>query len=101
MWPFKLRSRGLTIAWISVVFSNIFNTFVNPIALDAIGWKYYFVFIGVLIIYEISVYFLYPETRGYTLEQMAVIFDKHSTPDNCPAREINQKNGRSEQGEHI
>lgn len=83
------------------MFGSIFNTFVNPIALDAIGWKYYFVFVGVLIIYEISVCFLYPETRGYTLEQMAVIFDKHATPDNCLVRDISQKNGRSEQVEHI
>lgn len=83
------------------MFGNIFNTFVNPIALDAIGWKYYFVFVGVLIIYEITVYSLYPETRGYTLEQMAVIFYKHVALDNCPLREISKKNGRSEQVEHI
>lgn len=52
-----------------------FNTFVNSIALEAIGWKYYLVFVVILAIMLVTVYFLYPETRGYTLEQMAVIFD--------------------------
>ena len=55
--------------------ANFFNTFVNPIALEEIGWKYYFVFIVVLIAMGFTVYFFYPETRGYTLEHMAVIFD--------------------------
>lgn len=52
-----------------------FNTFVNSIALEAIAWKYYFVFIAVLAVMIVTVYFVYPETRGYTLEQIAVIFD--------------------------
>ena len=51
------------------------NTFVNPIALEAIHWKYYIVFIVMLTLLLITVYFAYPETRGHTLEQMAVIFD--------------------------
>lgn len=52
-----------------------FNTFVNPIALDAIAWKYYIVFIVVLMIFGITAYFFYPETKGYSLEQIAVVFD--------------------------
>jgi hypothetical protein len=52
-----------------------FNTFVNPIALEAIDWKYYFVFLAVLISMVVSVWFWYPETRGLTLENVAWIFD--------------------------
>ena len=33
------------------------------------------VFIVVLIVMNITVYFFYPETRGYSLEQMSHIFD--------------------------
>ena len=75
IWPYRLRSHGLTVTWITVVVANFFNTFVNPIALERIGWKYYFVFIIVLVAMGLTVYFYYPETRGYTLEHMAVIFD--------------------------
>lgn len=62
--------------WISAFCALFFNIFVNAIALDAIGWKYYFVFVAVLAVMLVTVYFVYPETRGHTLEQMAVIFDK-------------------------
>lgn len=52
-----------------------FNTFVNPIALAAIDWKYYFVFVAVLLVFGVTAFFYYPETKGYSLEQIAVIFD--------------------------
>jgi hypothetical protein len=52
-----------------------FNIFINPIALESIGWRYYIVFVAFLIVMIITVYFYYPETRGYSLEQMAVLFD--------------------------
>lgn len=52
-----------------------FNTFVNPIALESIGWKYYIVFACILVVVFVTIYFYYPETKGYSLEEMAVIFD--------------------------
>ncbi|OLN85351.1 Lactose permease 31 [Colletotrichum chlorophyti] len=75
IWQFGLRSRGLTVTWCSTVVAIFINTFVNPIALEAIHWKYYIVFIVMLTLLLITVYFTYPETRGHTLEQMAVVFD--------------------------
>ncbi|PYI03556.1 general substrate transporter [Aspergillus sclerotiicarbonarius CBS 121057] len=75
IWPFGLRSRGLNILWLSSISATIFNTFANPIALGAIGWKYYIVFVVVLCFYAIIPYFFYPETRGYSLEHVARIFD--------------------------
>lgn len=52
-----------------------FNTFVNPIALAAIAWRYYIVFLVVLIMFGITAFFFYPETKGYSLEEVALIFD--------------------------
>ncbi|KAL2289939.1 hypothetical protein FJTKL_01217 [Diaporthe vaccinii] len=75
IWQFSLRSRGLTVSWCSTVVAIFINTFVNPIALEAIQWRYYIVFIVMLTLLLITVYFAYPETRGHTLEQVAVIFD--------------------------
>lgn len=54
---------------------NFFNIFVNPIALDAIGWKYYFVFVVVLLAMIVIVWVFYVETRGLTLEGIAALFD--------------------------
>ncbi|KAH7118328.1 sugar transporter [Dactylonectria macrodidyma] len=85
IWQFSLRSRGLAVTWVSTVAAIFFNTFVNAIALDAIQWKYYFVFIGMLTLLWLTVYFAYPETRGHTLEQMAVIFDGENAAAPPPA----------------
>lgn len=65
-------------AWLSAGLAILFNTFINPIALDNIGWKYYIVFVAVLICFGLTAFFLYPETKGHSLEQIAVIFDGHS-----------------------
>jgi hypothetical protein len=53
---------------------------VNPIALAAIGWRYYFVFVAILICYAVISYFFYPETKGYSLEHMAILFDGDDAP---------------------
>lgn len=47
----------------------------NPIALDAIQWKFYFVYIGALTAMLPTIWFLFPETKGRTLEEIAVVFD--------------------------
>jgi Sugar (and other) transporter len=85
IWQYSLRSRGLTVTWTSTVLEIFFNTFVNPIALEAIGWKYYLVFVVVLVLFGLTAYFFYPETRGHTLEQMAVIFDGEDAAVAMPA----------------
>lgn len=65
----------MTLVWVTAILAIIFNTFVNPIALEAIGWKYYIVFIVLLVVYSILAWFFFPETKGYTLEEIAVVFD--------------------------
>ena|SRR5690242_10640514 len=86
IWQYSLRSRGVTVGWVSAFAALFFNIFVNAIALDAIGWKYYFFFVAILTIMLITVYLAYPETRGHTLEQMAVIFDKDAAAMPAPAQ---------------
>ncbi|KFZ20350.1 hypothetical protein V502_03221 [Pseudogymnoascus sp. VKM F-4520 (FW-2644)] len=75
IWTFALRARGTAVLSSSINIALLFNVFVNPIALGTIQWKYYITFICVLIICLFTVYFAYPETRGHTLEEMAVVFD--------------------------
>lgn len=75
IWPYRLRSRGLTVTNVTTVLAICFNVFINPIALERIAWRYYIVFVVVLIIYGLTAFFAYPETKGHSLEQMAVVFD--------------------------
>ncbi|KAK5094637.1 hypothetical protein LTS08_008493 [Lithohypha guttulata] len=85
IWPYALRSRGLTVTWVTAVVAIAFNTFVNPIALEAIAWRYYIVFVVVLVVMCLTAYFYYPETRGHSLEQMAWIFDGEDVAAPAPA----------------
>lgn len=47
----------------------------NPIGLQQLDWKFYFVYIVILVIEVLCIYFLFVETRGPTLEEIAVLFD--------------------------
>jgi MFS family permease len=74
-WPYLLRARGLAVTVMSTQLAVLFNIFVSPIALEATNWKYYIVFVVLLVIITAICYFTYPETRGHSLEEMALIFD--------------------------
>ncbi|KAL0939192.1 sugar transporter [Colletotrichum truncatum] len=103
IWQYSLRSRGLTVTWCAAVVAIFINTFVNPIALEAIHWKYYIVFIVVLFLLLITSYFAYPETRGHTLEQIAVIFDGESAaapPSAVVSEKMEVMAAHGEEGEH-
>ena len=73
--PFYLRTKGLSLSLTAQFAAGFFNQFVNPIALAAIQWKFYFVYLGLLVSFVGIVYFVFPETKGHTLEEIAVIFD--------------------------
>ncbi|KAF5521712.1 Lactose permease [Colletotrichum aenigma] len=76
IWQYNLRAKGLASMFLTSYSFNFFNIFVNPIALDAIGWKYYFVFLVILVVMIATVWFYYIETRGLTLEQIAALCDQ-------------------------
>ncbi|PSN59655.1 general substrate transporter [Corynespora cassiicola Philippines] len=73
--PFKIRAKGLTLCFVFTSLSGIFNQYVNPIGLEALEWKFYIVYIVVLVLECLAIYFLYVETRGPTLEEIALLFD--------------------------
>lgn len=47
----------------------------QPIGLDSIGWKYYLVYVVILVIESFIAYGFFVETKGKALEEIAVIFD--------------------------
>jgi MFS family permease len=75
IWPYGLRSRGLSTGMFTTSLAVFFNIFVNPIALDAIQWKYYIFYCGVLVVMLSVIWRYYPETSGHSLEEVSVIFD--------------------------
>ena len=72
--PFRLRAMGLSILVFSTKAASFFNQFVNPVGMDSLGWKYYLVYVGWLLVEIVVFWWLYPETKGYTLERIQEAF---------------------------
>ncbi|KAJ5198249.1 hexose transporter protein [Penicillium cinerascens] len=73
--PYHLRAKGLTLMFFCVDLSLWFNQYVNPVALDAIHWKYYLVYCVFLVFEIIIVWKFYLETKGIPLEEIVKKFD--------------------------
>ncbi|KAF8591277.1 hexose transporter [Ramaria rubella] len=73
--PYAIRAKGFNIFNFTISVAIIFNQYVNPIALGAIGWKYYIVYDCWLAFELAFVYLFVIETKNHTLEETAAIFD--------------------------
>ncbi|KDN62884.1 putative lactose permease [Colletotrichum sublineola] len=81
IFPYTLRGRGLSITYVSGFTGLIISNQVNPIAMEVISWKYYIVFCCVLGVLFGLKWFLFPETKGHTLEEIREVFEG-KTPKN-------------------
>ncbi|EXJ78445.1 hypothetical protein A1O1_08845 [Capronia coronata CBS 617.96] len=73
--PYNIRAKGLSLTFAGVAVASILNQYVNPIGLQHLAWKFYIVYIVILVIECLCIYFFYVETRGSSLEELAVLFD--------------------------
>jgi len=78
IFPYAQRTRGIGIEQVFGKIGLFFSNNVNPIALTAIGWKFMAIYCGWITFEFLFVFFMYPETQGRTLEELAFLFeDKH------------------------
>ncbi|EFX02239.1 hexose transporter [Grosmannia clavigera kw1407] len=73
--PYNIRAKGLMLCFCFTCLSGIFNLYVNPVGLDTLAWKWYFFYIAVLVVECLIIFFFFVETKGPTLEEIAVLFD--------------------------
>ncbi|EWY80948.1 hypothetical protein FOYG_15241 [Fusarium oxysporum NRRL 32931] len=78
IFPFLTRSRGLTTALTSSYIGLISAQLINPVGLASLGWRYYIVFCCILACLIVVIYFLFPETKGRSLEQITELFEGSS-----------------------
>jgi hypothetical protein len=55
--------------------AGFFTTFVNPIGLENIKWRWLLVYVCWISFEIVVVYFLFPETSGRTLEELTFLFE--------------------------
>ncbi|KAF2806030.1 general substrate transporter [Mytilinidion resinicola] len=74
IFPTQLRAQGVAFSMQGLFLSSILWTAVAAPAFKNIGWRFYCVFIATDVMMILTVYFLFPETKGYTLEQLSAVF---------------------------
>ncbi|KAI1500045.1 putative hexose transport-related protein [Biscogniauxia marginata] len=82
------RAKGMGVHVIMSNCANLYNTYVTAIALEAVSWRYYFLFVGLNLIYAFVWFFLGVETRGRTLEELDAVFDSKWPPRAALAKTI-------------
>ena len=73
--PYSLRAKASMMYQLTGNLAGIYNSFANPVAMDAISWRYYIVWCVVIGINFTLIFFFFPETKGKGLEEVAEIFD--------------------------
>jgi len=78
IFPYELRGFGvaftLTLSSLSLIISSV----ANPVAMKALGWKYYIMFCVLDATFFMLAWFLFPETKGKSLEEVASVFEKNA-----------------------
>lgn len=75
LYPFATRARGIALFQLFGRGAGFFNTFVNPIGMKNAEWKYLLSYVCFLCFEIVIIYFLWPETSGRTLEELAFLFE--------------------------
>lgn len=68
----------MTVLWFSIDLSLFFNSYVNPVALGKLHWKYYIVYDCWLAFELFIVWLFYIETSNTPLEEIVRHFDGES-----------------------
>ncbi|OAA79136.1 General substrate transporter [Akanthomyces lecanii RCEF 1005] len=75
---YRMRAKTWAFVLLTIQVASIFGGYVNPIALQNIGWKFYIYYCVWVTIIFLVVYFFFVETAGPTLEELANLFDGDS-----------------------
>lgn len=78
IFPNHLRPQGVALGLTVFYLASEVTLVAPPVALNNIGWKFYLVLIIPSACYLVTLYFLFPETKGRSLEEIGALFgDTH------------------------
>ena len=64
---FEMRAKGMAVSGLAVNLASLLNQFAWPVALHAIGWRTYIVFVVWCSVQAAAIYFVIPETKKRTV----------------------------------
>ncbi len=95
IYPIRIKSKGMALAMAANWFWGFLISFFTPFITGAIGFAYGYVFTGCLIFMAIFCYFIVPETRGLSLEEVDELYESGVSPIKSshwtPSRNANRK----------
>ncbi|KAK4149378.1 putative lactose permease [Chaetomidium leptoderma] len=93
IFPYAQRARGISIFQFWGKAAQFFGTNVNPIGTQAISWKYLLVYCCWIFVEAVLIWFLWPETSGRSLEELAFLFeaDEYARRNEKVADELDEK----------
>ncbi|KAH8587958.1 general substrate transporter [Bisporella sp. PMI_857] len=80
IFPIEIRAKGNSFSTLTNWCLNLIFAQCAPIALDKMGFKFFYFFFAFNIVATLCYTFFYPETKGKTLEQMDELFGDQLVP---------------------
>ncbi|KAK5170540.1 uncharacterized protein LTR77_005128 [Saxophila tyrrhenica] len=78
LFPTHLRAKGMALGIASLDLTDLILLQISPVAIRAIGWRYYLLFISVSAAALFWAWFQVPETKGLPLEKIAELFGEET-----------------------
>ncbi|KAF8133845.1 general substrate transporter [Boletus edulis] len=75
LFPFHVRATGISVSQWCHRGAAFLAQFANPIGMDLAGWRWYIVYCIWDAFQVVFVYFMFPETSGRTLEELAFLYE--------------------------
>ncbi|WVR09807.1 hypothetical protein IAU60_006883 [Kwoniella sp. DSM 27419] len=74
IFPMNQRALGTSVSTASNWLNNVIIGQVTPYGFKTLGWKYFFVYVATNFSNGVVAYFLFPETKNKTLEEIGLLF---------------------------
>lgn len=74
---FHIRTTALAIQQFTTNCVQLIFQYATPIGLENLGWKYFIIHVPWIMIEFAVVFMFFPETKGYALEEVAVLFGEY------------------------